>query len=228
MEAHARPASSLREEPFFQAMSPAVVAGVEEYVYARTYEPRQVIYFPDNLCDHVYWVHDGRVKITRASADGREITFRHLFTGDMFGEECLVETGKRRSYAEALAKTTLYLMRADDFRRIVREECEIGLMLSKSLCHRAMEVEQVLAVTVFTSVRSRLAWGLLRLYRRTPDCHDGSLRITHQELASLIGATRETTTSVLHELRQNGVIAMANRNVTILDPAALEIVAKGT
>ncbi len=227
MDAHLKLISSLREEPFFCNMTPAVVASIEEYVYFRAYEPRQVIYFPENNCDHVYWVHEGRVKITRTASDGRELTFRHLFSGDMFGEECLIETGKRRSYAEALVKTILYLIRADDFRRLAREESELGLMLAKSLCHRTMEIEQVLATTVFSSVRSRLAWGLMRLYRRAPKAEDGSLRVTHQELASLIGATRETTTSVLHGLREDGIIVMANRSVTILDAVALEQIAKG-
>ena len=221
-----RLALSLRDEPFFRTMREETLNSIKDFVYHRQYEPRQIVYFPDDPSDHVYWVREGRVKVTRVSDDGREFTFRHLLPGDMFGEECLVETGKRHAYAEAMESSVLCLMRADDFRRAVREKVEIGLALAERLCHRVIEVENVLAETVFKSVRRRVAASLLRLYRRSPD-KGSTLRITHQEIASLIGSTRETTTAVLHGLREEGIIEIANRRLKVLDPAALENAAGG-
>ncbi|HIJ65103.1 MAG TPA: Crp/Fnr family transcriptional regulator [Candidatus Hydrogenedentes bacterium] len=212
---------SLRQEPFFRGMSEATLGGVKDYLYHREYEPRQIVYFPDDSCDHVYWVREGRVKITRVHGDGRELTFRHLLPGDIFGEECLVGRGKRNAYAEAMEASILCLMRADDFRRVARDQGEISLALARCLCRRAVEVENVLAETVFKSVRNRVAAGLLRLYRRAPRNED-TLRITHQEIASLIGSTRETTTAVLHGLREEGIVEVANRRLRVLDPVALE------
>ena len=198
MRAHLKLAVSLREVPFFRSLDDEVLARVGEYVYHREYEPRQIVYFPDDLCDHVYWLRSGRVKVTRVSNDGRDLTFRHLFEGDILGEECLVADGRREAYAEAMTLTILCLMRVDDFRRIAREEGEVSHVLAGLLCQRVMEVEHVLAETVFKTVRSRVASGLLRLYQRAPLTEDGALRITHQEIASLVGSTRETTTTVLH------------------------------
>ncbi len=220
-------ALSLREEPFFRKMSDSLLARIEGYVFHREYEPRQIIYFPDDPCDYVYWVREGRVKVTRVSGDGRELTFRHLLPGDMLGEECLVEQPKRGAYAEAMMATILCLMRADDFRRIAREEAEVSLRTAQRLCYRVVETEQVLSESVFKSVRNRVASVLLRLYSRTPKSENGTLRLTHQEIASLIGSTRETTTAVLHGLRNEGILSMANRRVTVLDPVALEHAAGG-
>ena len=219
---------SLREEPFFRPMSEAVQARVENLVYHRRYEPRQIVFFPDDACDYVYWVREGRVKITRVSGGGRELTFRHVFPGDILGEDCLVDKKKRDAYAEAMMDTTLCLMRANDFRRLLRDENELSMMVAHRLCERVQEVEQVLMEVAFKPVQSRVACGLIRLYRSAPKSENGVLRITHQEIANLIGATRETTTGVLHELCKKGILQIANRRVIVLDPVALEHVARSS
>ena len=217
---------SLREAPFFRTMSAGFLARIEDYVYHREYAARQIVFFPDDSCDHVYWVREGRVKTTKVSGDRRELTLRYLLPGDVFGEECLIEQPKRDAYAEAMVPTVLCLMSAVDFRRTVRDEKEMGLVLAQRLCQRVHEVEQVLADTVFKAVRGRVASGLLRLYRHTPHEEGGPLRVTHQELADLVGSTRETTTSVLHGLQSEGVLKIANRRLTVLDPVALERAAR--
>ena len=217
----------LDEEPFFKAMSPSVLAKVEAYVYHRSYESRQVIYFPDDPCDYVYWVREGRIRVTRVSGEGRELTFRHLSQGDMLGEECMADRPKRNDYAEALEPSTLCLMRTDDFRRVAREEVELAHAVAMRLSQRVLELEQILAETVFNSVRSRVSFALLRMSKREGHRRTTSLNITHQEVANLVGATRETVTGVLHGLRQDGVLELANRRLRIVDMAALRQAAGG-
>ena len=217
---------SLQEDTFFQRLESAVLLRLESLVYQRDYEARQIIYFPDDHCDQVYWVRRGRVRITRISDDGRELSFRHLTPGDFFGEECLIDRPKREDYAEAMAPTTLLLMRADDFVRSFDEEPGLSRAVAEGLCRRSLDIEQVLAETVFHSVRSRVAAGLLRLCRKENRHSPISLPVTHQEIANLIGSTRETTTATLHALRKDGLVALANRRLTVLDPIALEREAK--
>jgi len=125
-----------------------------------------------------------------------------------------------------LTQAVLFLMRAGDFRRLVRQEGELSHVLAKWLCRRVTESEEVLAETVFQAVRGRVASGLLRLYRRAPARDKGMLEVTHQELANLIGSTRETTTATLHRLRHEGIVNIGNRRVTVLDPVALEHAAR--
>jgi CRP/FNR family transcriptional regulator len=217
----------LDEEPFFQGMSRPVLARVEAFVYHRSYDARQVVYFPDDPCDYVYWVREGRIRVTRVSGDGRELTFRHLGQGDMLGEECMADRPRRNDYAEALEPSTLCLMRADDFRRVAREEVELAHAVAMRLSQRVQELEQILAETVFNTVRSRVCCVLLRLSTRGGNHRATSLGITHQELANFAGATRETVTGVLHSLRGEGVIELANRRLKILDMAALRQTAGG-
>ncbi len=211
----------LDEEPFFKTMSRPVLAKIEAYVYHRNYDARQVVYFPDDPCDYVYWVRAGRIRVTRVSGDGRELSFRHLGQGDMLGDECMADRPKRNDYAEALEASTLCLMRTDDFRRAAREEAELAYAVAVRLSKRVLELEQTLAETVFHTVRRRVCFALLRLSAREGGRGAASLDITHQEVANLVGATRETVTGVLHSLREDGVIELANRRLKILDMAAL-------
>lgn len=222
MKRKLRFALSLREEPFFRDLNETLLNRMEGYVFHRDYEPRQIIFFPDDPLDYVYWIREGRVKITRLSSDRRELTYRHLVPGDMFGEECLLNRAKRETYAEAMTTSVICLMRADDFRRIAREDVEIAYRTAQRLLLRVTDLEQTLTETVFQSVQQRIASCLIRLYRQTPKSDNNALRITHQEIASLVGSTRETTTALLHGLRETGVISLGNRRITVLDPAALE------
>ncbi len=216
------PPVALGRGPFFSSMSPPLVARAEACIVQRDCAPREVIYAPEDPCSHVYWISRGRVKVNRVSGDGRQLCYRHLVAGDIFGEECLVEREARSDYAEVIEASQLYQMLAADFRLLCREEVSFAYTVAQRLCRRSREVEQTLADTVFTSVRRRVASGLLRLYRQEQETKGDTLRVTHQEVASLAGSTRETTTSVLHGLRADGILRLANRRLTVLDPEALE------
>ena len=150
----------LREESFFRGMSDGTIARMEAYVHHREYEPHQIVFFPNDPCDYASWVREGHVKVTRLSSEGREVTFRHVFPGDLFGEECLIDQPQRGTYAEAVSRTVLCIIRADDFRRVVRDEAEVTLDVAKRLCHRAKTMEDVWFETVFKPVRNRVASGL--------------------------------------------------------------------
>jgi len=220
-------AYSLRDEPFFRAMNEGLLARIQSYVHHRAFDRGQIIFFPEDACDGVYWVREGRVKVTRPLGDGRKLSLRHLFPGDMLGEECLVNRPERGAYAEAMTPAVLCVMQAGDFRRMSREEPELSMRVAQRLCQRVTECEEVLAATVYKPVRSRIASGLLRMQARSVHPEDATVHVTHQELANLVGSTRETTTAVLHGLREEDIVSLANRQVTVLDLDALAQAAGG-
>lgn len=216
---------SLAEEKFFHGLDPAVTAGLDAYAWHRQYDPRQIIYFPDDQCDYVYWVRSGRVKISHVTEKGRELTFRHLFKGDFFGEECLINRPRREAYAEALTKTVLTLVRNDDFFRAVEKEPALTLAVAQHCCRRALAVENTLSDQVFIEVRQRLARRLITLHALDVEGEGDRLCLTHQELANLIGASRETVTATLRVMQEEKLLTLANRCITLLDPEALQQIA---
>ena len=226
MRTKARLALGLNEDPFFSLLSPEVRTRIEDFVHFRAYECRQIIYFADDVCDQVFWVREGRLRVTRVSDSKKELTYRHLFAGDMMGTECLIGATKRGTFGEALAASVLGIMLASDFLRILREENEFAFLVNRCLAERLSEVEQVLADTVFKTVRQRIASRLYRLYRHESRKTQYKVSVTHQELASLSGTARETTTTVLRGLQDDGILTIGNRQLTVIEPAALERAAR--
>jgi CRP/FNR family transcriptional regulator len=220
-------ALSLNEAPFFRKLSASTLSRIQDSVYHRNYTPRQIVFFPDDPCDFVYWVREGSVRVMRSEGHGRELTLRHLGPGDVFGEECLLDKPQRQVYAEALETTTLCLMQAADFRRVLCEYPDLTLLLAQHLCKRAEDTEISLAEAYFKNVRARVAGCVLKLHNQaetTKPPGNGSVRgfrITHLEIASLVGSTRETTTCVLRKLGKEGLIEVKNRRVIVLDAAGL-------
>lgn len=211
-------AESIAKEPFFTGMGYETLARVEEYAYVREYEPRQIVFFPDDPCDHVYWVMLGRVKFSRVLPDGREWTVRYLDPGDMLGDEVLLSPKRQAGYAEALTAARLCLMRSADFLRLVRDDVEVARALAAQLSRRVSSAEQVLLETLSYPLRSRVAAMLARLAPgEGPGGGETEIAVTHKELAHLTGATREAVTNTLHELRDEGLIRLANRRVQVLD-----------
>ena len=210
----------IRTVPFFRSLREDLRNEISGHCNRRTLPARQTVYFPGDSSDSVYWVQSGRVKVSRVSDDGRELTFRHFFAGDMFGEDCMLEGGTRENCAQALEPTELICLDGPLFRRLLAREIDLALAVARINCQRVREVEYVLSETVFRSVRGRVAAGLLRLHQKMAS-PDQCIRVTHQEMANLVGSTRETTTSVLHGFREAGLLEMANRRVRVLDPDAL-------
>lgn len=205
--------------------SPELIQHIEALSVLRNYKARDVIYFPGDSMEWVYWIETGRIRISRISWEGRHLTLRHQVAGDFFGEDCLTGDTKRCDHAEAMESSRLRLMCVSDFRELLASDPAFTRSVLDDVLQRAREMDQVYSETVFRTVRERVAAGLLRL---CPDDVKGgyTLRVTHEEVANYVGSTRETTTSVLRGLRESGVVEIGNRRVTVLDFDALRTLAR--
>ena len=206
--------------PFFRDFNSILVHEIEERATLRLFSGQEVAYFPGDSSNFVYWIKSGRVKISQVSGDGREFTFKHYFAGDMFGEDCMFSGALRSNCAQALEPTELICLDGRDFRALLSKDVELTLAVAQANLRRLREAEYVLSETVFRPVRKRIAAGLLRLYNKSGR-RSATIQVTHQEMANLVGSTRETTTSVLQGLREAGLLETANRRVTVLDPEGL-------
>ena len=217
---------SLHEEPFFQDIDPDVISRIENFAYHRRFDPRQIIFFPNDPCDYIYWIREGRVRVTRPIGEGREFTFTHLFPGDMLGYCGLGQEASFQNLAEAVEDSVLCLIRRDDFLRLLKSETAFSQRILQYLFIEVSTLENILVDTVSKTVRSRVAGGILRLCHDTNGDAPDFIMVTHQEIANLVGATRETTTLVLHALQKEGLIKLSNRRITLLDTMTLNVIAQ--
>ncbi|MGH2398647.1 MAG: Crp/Fnr family transcriptional regulator [bacterium] len=185
----------------------------------------RVILQPDEPREIVYVIKEGRVKVSRYSQDGREQILALLESGDVFGELALVRTAEP-VHVEAFEDTLLCGMHSDDFLALIRRQPEVMLDVMRVLAERLRAAEEEIADLAFRNVPGRLASLLLRLAQAYGNDAAGgqrvTLRLTHQDMAAMIGATRETVTAVLNRFREGGLIAFDHRHIVIRNRDGLQ------
>ncbi len=208
----------------FAGLGDSEMRQIAERAAMREFSRGKVILHPNEPQEMVYLIKEGRVKISRYSPDGREQILTLLESGDVFGEFALVKEAEP-VHVEAFEDTLICALSRDDFLALVRRQPEVMLHVVKVLAERLRGAEEEIADLVFQDVSGRLASLLLRLAEAYGQKNGSGLRlilrITHQDIASMIGATRETVTSTLSRFRDAGLIATEHRSIMIKNPEGL-------
>ncbi len=171
--------------------------------------------------DRLYVVLDGKIKLTRAAADGRENLISVLGPGEMFGELSLFDPRPRTSSASAVTDATVAALAHDALRPWLLEQPEVSMHMLRALARRLRRANDVLADLVFTDVPGRVAKNLLDLADRFGEQEPDGLHVHHdltqEELAQLVGASRETVNKALADFAARGWLQISARSVLILD-----------
>jgi CRP-like cAMP-binding protein len=196
----------------------------------REFTRGRVILHPGETQEMVYLIKEGRVKVSRYSPEGREQILALLKPGDLVGELALLrETDPVQ--VEAFEDTLICELSRQDFVALLRRQPEVMLHVMKLLAARLRVAEEEIADLVFRDVPGRLAALLLRLAEAYGERVGGklrlALRLTHHDIASMIGATRETVTSTLGRFREARLIVTERRYIVICDPEGLRRVTQG-
>jgi len=176
--------------------------------------------------DRLYVIADGKVKLGRRSSDGRENLMAVLGPGEMFGELSLFDPGPRTLTATAVAETTLQELSHADLVRWLQTHPGMSKFLLGALARRLRRTNENLADLVFSDVPGRVAKALLDLSTRFGHPTDDGIRVAHdltqEELAQLVGASRETVNKALADFAARGWVRREGRAVVLLDVARLE------
>lgn len=215
----------LQHIDLFQDMTPREMHRLATRTKMRRYERGKVIAHPDDPPDTIYLVKEGTVKLCRYSAGGRVQILALLKRGNIFGERALVGAPEA-VHCEAFEDTLICVLRRRDFEELIQSKPEMALRVMKVLAERLRQAEEAVESLAFRDVPERLALLLTRLAEVYGEPHEGArrlaLRFTHHDLASMIGATRETVTNVLNRFRDDGLITIEDRHIVIRDLSRLE------
>jgi CRP/FNR family transcriptional regulator, cyclic AMP receptor protein len=228
-----RPGSSMSETiwflkrcPLFERLSPAESQRLEACARARLFAKREMIYFPEDSGQTVLLLARGRVKIKTVTPDGRETIFAFIEAGEVFGELALVDAEPRQEFAEAVEDSLVLALPREDILWLMGQRPDVALHITKLLGFRRRRIENRLRNTLFRSTRERIVGLLLELLQthggRTPNGGwEIRLKLSHQDLANLIGATRESVTLALGRLQRDRLIAVQRRLISVPDRARL-------
>ncbi|MFC3689601.1 Crp/Fnr family transcriptional regulator [Aquipuribacter hungaricus] len=174
--------------------------------------------------DALYVIETGKIKLARRAADGRENLLAILGPGEMFGELSLFDPGPRVATAVAVSNARVHSLTRDDFVPLL-DQPRVALSLLAALGRRLRRTNEALADLVFSDVPGRVAKALLDLASRFGrQSEDGVLvahELTQEELAQLVGASRETVNKALADFAGRGWLRLEARAVTILDAERL-------
>jgi CRP-like cAMP-binding protein len=187
---------------------------------------KETIFLPGESSQQIYLLKTGRVKISRISEEGRELTLALLEPGEIFGELEILEGSARDTIAEAMEESQLCVIQKEQFLSLIRKKPELSFRLTKLIGLRLRRIESRVEDLVFRDVPSRLAHLIIQLSeeygKATPDGIFLDIKITHQEMANLIGSIRETVSATLGEFKKEGLITFEGRKIIILRPELLK------
>lgn len=213
----------LKRCDLFQRLDPEQLAALESRCRMRQCPRGTPIYLPADQADGVLLLAKGRVKIGSFTEEGKQTILAFIEPGELFGELALMGSEDRGEYAEAVEKSTILLIPKEVMQQLLAENPAVSLGVTKLYGLRRQRIERRLKYLLFRSNRERLVHLLLELAERygksTPSGVELGIKLSHQDLASIIGSTRETVTVVLGELQAEGQLELGRRKIKLTDMA---------
>ncbi len=192
----------------------------------RSYQKGEVIYQPGDHDDSLYYIQSGKVKLAYLDESGRKLTLTILGEGELFGEMVLIGRSQRELLAQVLQDAVIYGIERIRFLELLRGDPELALEVIELFGRRTREIENKLEDLVFKDIPTRLSRQILRLIEehgvQTGEGIQIDFKITHKELADLIGSARENTTSALNRLAKEGILDKKRYRIIVKDQARLK------
>jgi CRP/FNR family transcriptional regulator, cyclic AMP receptor protein len=211
----------LSETPLFEALSEQDATALRSGIIDVQLDRGERLFLEGDTGDKLYIILSGKIKLTKAAPDGRENLLSVHGPGEMFGELSLFDPIPRTSSATAVTSAQLAGLAHDDLRAWLSTRPEVAMHLLQALAQRLRRINEVKADLVFTDVPGRVAKALLDLAERfgvqTPEGVQVNHDLTQEELAQLVGASRETVNKALADFTARGWIQLAAKSVLVTD-----------
>jgi CRP/FNR family cyclic AMP-dependent transcriptional regulator len=213
--------AGLANTPLFAALDEDAAAALRSCMNETKVARGRTLFNEGDPGDKLYVVTEGKIKLGRTAADGRENLLAVLGPGEMFGELSLFDPGPRTATATAVTDTTVLGLGHGDLQPWLTGRPEVASHLLGALAQRLRRTNEAMADLVFSDVPGRVAKALLDLARRFGVQAEDGLHVTHdltqEELAQLVGASRETVNKALADFASRGFLRLEARAVVILD-----------
>lgn len=217
--------------PLFEGVPEQAIEAATQVVQSRSYAQGDIIFQEETPGDLLYMLVTGSVKLSRVDLEGHEKTLAILHPPEFFGEMALFSDHMRSATASALSDTTVLVLYQEEFLTLLRRFPDIGLNVTRTLATRLRGMDDEAQILSYKDAQGRVAYVLLRLYRNYQAQRDPQdsvlLPLTHQDIASLAGTSRETVTRALRALEQTGAIATRPKQIIILNADTLDEILHG-
>jgi CRP/FNR family cyclic AMP-dependent transcriptional regulator len=207
--------------PFFRDIEPTLIDQLVPYMHQKSYRKGELIFLEGDQGNEIYFIGSGSISIYTFDKSKRVI-LAYLREGEYFGEMALMKPGLVRSAtAECLMPTRLYILRRTDFQLLIENDRNIAFHLLDYTMDRLRRANQQIFDLTFLKVRSRIIKKLIYLMENYTAENLNEfvipVKITHQQIAEMVGAVRETVSKVLQELQDEGLIQIQDKKIHLRD-----------
>lgn len=217
----------IRRVPLFATLSDGEFQGLEEIFHVKSYRKNQIIFLEEETGNYMYIVLAGKVKVTKSTPGGKETILAIHQAGDFFGEMALLDGKTSPATVSAMEDCRIATIYAEDFHRLLMRNNKVVNQIINVLCGRLRSVWAHIQDLTYSTAEARIRGGLSKLARRhgVVDARGIiiNLKITHQEIAEMVGTSRETVTRTLARLQKKGIILIDQRRIVVLDPKRLAL-----
>jgi CRP/FNR family cyclic AMP-dependent transcriptional regulator len=209
----------------FQGVEPDAVSALIKRLRPVEFSARHTVFAEGEQGGTLYIIVSGKVKIARCSPDGQEYLVSIIGPPGMFGELSVFDPGPRTSSAVTITEVRAVSMDREALRAWIDGRPQIAEQLLRVLARKLRRTNNILADLVFTDVRVRVARNLVVPTQRFGTREYGALRVNHDltqdEIAQLVGSSRETVNKVLAEFTNRGWICLQGKSLLISDYESL-------
>ena len=209
--------ASLRVIPMFSGVSTEVLTLIASLLIERRFPKHKTIVEEGAPGDYMYIISEGRVKVTKLSGDGREKILELLEVGDFFGEMSLFDEAPRSASVKAMSDVRILALARNDFLRLLSRSPDLALSVIQELTRRLRQVDEQASSLSFQRVKERTMGLLVRLAKEASS-HEGRRKtpvLTHQQIADMIGTSRETVTRAVKGLKEEGWLEQEGKHYLV-------------
>jgi len=212
----------LAKIPIFTSLKPAYLTELVTKLTIRHYRRGETIFHKDDPGSTLYIIKSGQVKIATASPEGEEVILAILTDSDFFGELSLLDNRPRSATAIAMVDTKVLTLHRDNFLDVIGKHPGLAGDMLAALSHRLRHTNVLLEDAIFLDLSARLCRRLLELSEKhgleTKRGIEIDLRLTQQDLANFVGASRVAINKLLGAFQDQGLICIDKKRITILRP----------
>ncbi len=206
---------SLRTIPLFAHVDDESLESMGELLIERGIPKHQTIVEEGLPGDYMYVIREGRVKVTKSSEDGREKILDFFDAGNFFGDMSLFDQAPRSASVKTLEPCRLLALSRRDVLDVLRRSPDLALAVIQVLIHRLRETDEQASSMSFQRVKARTQGLLERIAQQQDDGRRLTPALTHQQIADMIGTSRETVTRVVKQLKQDSWLGQEGKRYVV-------------
>lgn len=210
----------------FADLSHGDLSKISDIVIYRKYKKGMIIFMEGEPGDELYFVKQGRIKLAKALADGREQILHFVQKGEVFAEVLLFDGGTFPATAEVVEDAEVGIIRNKELDKLLNTHPEIAVKLLKIMSHRLRKAQLQIRDLALKDTYGRMASTLLKLAAEygveKQNTTEIDISLSQQELANMIGSSRETVARILSDFKKQKLVEVNKQKVSIIDLTGLQ------